>query len=56
MRASSCRRKTPPWTVSLWGKNLDDELYRVNIIHFFGEEVSQFGNPRTYGLDLTWKF
>jgi hypothetical protein len=28
----------------------------VNIIHFFGEEVSQYGAPRTYGLDLTWKF
>ena len=48
--------KDAPWTVSLYGKNLDDELYRVSIIHFFGEEVSQFGNPRTYGLDLTWKF
>ena len=48
--------KDAPWTVSLYGKNLNDELYRVNIIHFFGEEVSQYGNPRTYGLDLTWKF
>jgi iron complex outermembrane receptor protein len=44
------------WSVSLWGKNLTDELYRVNIISFFGEEVSQFGAPRTYGLDLTLKF
>jgi iron complex outermembrane receptor protein len=48
--------KDAAWALSLWGKNLDDELYRVNIIHFFGEEVSQFGAPRTYGLDLTWKF
>jgi len=44
------------WSVALWGKNLNDELYRVNIIPFFGEEVSQFGAPRTYGLDLNWKF
>jgi iron complex outermembrane receptor protein len=44
------------WSVSLWGKNLSDKLYRVNIIPFFGEEVSQFGPPRTYGLDLAWKF
>ena len=42
--------------MSLWGKNLSDELYRVNIISFFGEEVSQFGPPRTYGLDIAWKF
>ncbi len=32
-----------PWAVALWGKNVTDELYRVNIISFFGEEVSQFG-------------
>lgn len=44
------------WTVAIWGKNLTDELYRTNIISFFGEEVSQFGIPRTYGVDLSWKF
>jgi iron complex outermembrane receptor protein len=44
------------WTVALWGKNLTDKLYRVSIIPFFGEEVSQFGPPRTYGMDLSWKF
>ncbi len=48
--------KDVDWSVSLWGKNLSDELYRVNIISFFGEEVSQFGPPRTYGLDIAWKF
>ena len=45
-----------PWAVALWGKNVTDELYRVNIISFFGEEVSQFGVPRTYGVDFSWKF
>ena len=44
------------WQLALWGKNLTDELYRVNIIGFFGEEVSQFGPPRTYGVDFTLKF
>jgi iron complex outermembrane receptor protein len=44
------------WAVAIWGKNLSDELYRTNIISFFGEEVSQFGTPRTYGIDLSWKF
>jgi iron complex outermembrane receptor protein len=42
--------------VGVFGKNLTDELYRVNIISFFGEEVSQFGPPRTYGLDFNYKF
>ncbi|MGQ0836907.1 MAG: TonB-dependent receptor [Gammaproteobacteria bacterium] len=45
-----------PWEVAIWGKNLDDELYRVNIIPFFGEEVSQFGAPRTWGVDFAWNF
>jgi iron complex outermembrane recepter protein len=45
-----------PWAVAVWGKNLTDELYRSNIISFFGEEVSQFGVPRTYGADFSWKF
>ncbi len=44
------------WEVALYGKNISDKLYRVNAIAFFGEEVSQFGAPRTYGIDLTWKF
>ena len=42
------------WQVSVYGKNLADTLYRVNIIHFFGEEVSQFGTPRTYGVDVRY--
>ena len=45
-----------PWAVALWGKNVTDELYRVNIISFFGEEVSQFAAPATYGVDFSWKF
>lgn len=45
-----------PWQLAIWGKNLSNELYRVNIISFFGEEVSQFGAPRTYGMDFIWKF
>lgn len=44
------------WSASIWGKNLTDELYRVNIIPFFGEEVSQFGAPRTYGVELRYSF
>ncbi len=44
------------WQVAVWGKNLADKLYRVNIIHFFGEEVSQYAAPRTYGADVSFSF
>jgi len=44
------------WSVSLWGKNLTNTLYRTNIIAFFGDEVSTFGAPRTYGVELAAKF
>jgi iron complex outermembrane receptor protein len=50
---------TPPgadWSVSLWGRNLTDELYRTNIIAFFGDEVSRLGTPRTYGVELSVDF
>lgn len=44
------------WSTSVWIKNAADELYRTNIIPFFGEEVSQFGAPRTYGVDFRLRF
>ena len=44
------------WSASLWGKNVTDELYRSNVIPFFGEEVSQFGPPRTYGVEFRYEF
>ena len=50
---------SPPdanWSVAAYGKNLSNKLYRVNIIAFFGEEVTQYAAPRTYGMDLTLKF
>ena len=44
------------WAVSVWGKNITDELYRTNIIPFFGEEVSRYGPPATYGLEVRYAF
>lgn len=41
------------WKLSLWGKNMADELYRVSIIPFVGDEVSVFGAPQTYGVRLS---
>lgn len=44
------------WTVTLWAKNLTDELYRTSVIPFLGDEASLFGNPRTYGVRLSGRF
>ncbi len=43
------------YSISLWGKNLTDELYRTNIIFFFGDEVGTLGAPRTYGISVGYK-
>jgi iron complex outermembrane receptor protein len=40
--------------VELWGKNLDDELYRTHVIPFLGDRFAVYGPPRTYGLRVTW--
>jgi iron complex outermembrane receptor protein len=44
------------WSVSVWGKNITDELYRTNIIAFFQEEMSSFGAPRTVGVEFSAAF
>ena len=44
------------WSVSLWGRNITDEIYRTNIIAFFGDEVSRLGAPRTYGVEFSMDF
>ncbi len=43
-------------TVSVWGRNLTNKLYRVNAIAFFGDEASRLGAPRTYGVEVGVKF
>jgi iron complex outermembrane receptor protein len=44
--------------VSLWGKNLTDEEYRNWGIDFgsLGFAGAVYGEPRTYGLDLTYQY
>jgi iron complex outermembrane receptor protein len=44
------------WMLSAWVKNGSDKLYRTSIIPFFGEEISQYAAPRTYGVDLRINF
>ena len=43
---------------SLWGRNLTDEEYNTYGINFasLGPITAQFGEPLTWGLDLTWEF
>ena len=56
--------------VAVWGKNITDEDYRINTIPFGGVDqrvdpnggsgvgwtTSYFGDPRTYGLELSYQF
>ncbi len=43
--------------VALWGKNLGDEEYRLyGIPAGSGAAVNYYGDPRTYGLDISLSF
>lgn len=44
------------WELALWGKNLTDTLYRTTSASAARGTVgtSRFGDPRTYGVTLTW--
>ena len=44
------------WEVAIWGKNVTDELYRLGIIPFAGDEFSRYGAPATYGVELSARF
>ncbi|MBM0103409.1 TonB-dependent receptor [Steroidobacter sp. S1-65] len=44
------------WEVALFGRNLTDELYRVDAIPFLGDVFSRFGAPRSYGVQFTKTF
>ena len=47
---------TPNLTLSAWGRNLTNTVYRTNIIPFFGDEVSRLGAPRQYGGEISFRF
>ena len=45
------------WMVSVWGKNLDDEEYRVHtILSNIAGTVDLWGEPRTYGATVKYNF
>ena len=42
--------------LALWGKNLADEEYTILTTDFKGVIASQFGTPRTFGLDFIYQY
>ena len=45
------------WEVAVWGKNLGDEVYRTGgILVPFGFANGEFGDPRTFGLSVSYYF
>ncbi|WP_374764199.1 TonB-dependent receptor [Yunchengibacter salinarum] len=46
------------WEVAAWMKNIGDEEYRTHIFSQRGSRIAfaLFGDPRTYGLSVTWNY
>lgn len=45
------------WEVALWGKNLADEEYVANVTtDDLGSYMDIYGRPRSYGVDLTYRW
>ncbi|HEY0686577.1 MAG TPA: TonB-dependent receptor [Steroidobacter sp.] len=44
------------WAVSLWGKNLTDELTRTFQATFLGANFGAYNPPRTYGATFSWNY
>ena len=43
--------------VAAWGRNLSDEKYRLSTTNLGANRLSaQFGQPRTYGVDVAYEF
>lgn len=53
-------REDSGWTVGLWGKNVLDERYDTRVLPLDSAPLSSvfsvLGAPRTFGLELSWKF
>jgi iron complex outermembrane receptor protein len=41
------------WEIALFGRNLMNQLYRLDAIPFLGDVFSRFGAPRSYGVQFT---
>lgn len=42
--------------VSLWGKNLEDKEYTTSGVNLQALTVNQWGDPRSYGLEFTYRY
>ncbi len=47
---------TREWQLSIWGKNLTNEIYRTHQFYFLGGQFATYGPLRTYGATVTWRF
>ena len=45
------------WELSLWGKNLEDELVKTHIVAFspYRQQLNLYQPPRTYGLTIRFR-
>lgn len=44
------------WEVSVWGKNLTDELYETAKADVIGSVLVSYAPPRTAGVSVTWRY
>ncbi|TQV68147.1 TonB-dependent receptor [Exilibacterium tricleocarpae] len=44
------------WQLSIWGKNLEDKEYETHYVNFGSNSFVVFGEPRTFGVTMTWNF
>jgi iron complex outermembrane receptor protein len=44
------------WNVALWGRNLADKTWVAHIYTIAGEVIGTFGDPRTYGVTVNWRY
>jgi len=48
--------ETGPITIALWGKNLTQKEYRTYARVFNGLDQAVYGEPRTYGIEMRYRF
>lgn len=44
------------WSCSIWGRNLLDSKYLVFLYRSFGSSFAQQATPRTFGIDVSYRF
>lgn len=45
-----------PWRISIWGRNLADEVYRTTSLSFDDFTMEYLNLPRTYGITVGWVY